>query len=142
MFAEVLVMHLVCPANSTDIGIIAAGKPFEPLVDDDIMDKEIGKAVSHDAKANSMKPPHTRSLHAKHDTQETGYGKNDKESIIFFEKTRFNFVVIFVQIPQESMHHPPVCTPGYTFHQQKNAENDTYIVNHNHNLKLMLCSFL
>jgi hypothetical protein len=35
-------------------------------------------------------------------------------------------VVVFVEIPHESVHHKAVCTPGDSFHQKKGAECDKY----------------
>lgn len=51
-------VHFVCPANSSYISMIAAGKPFEPLMNDHIMYKEISKAVQHNTEADGLQPPH------------------------------------------------------------------------------------
>jgi hypothetical protein len=83
----------MCPANGPDIGIFAAGKPFEALVDNYIMYKEIGKSVSHYAKADGLLPPYLVER-PKHDQQHAGDRENDKKSIIFFKKSRFHLVMI------------------------------------------------
>jgi hypothetical protein len=132
VFVQVLVVHLVRPPDGTDIGIVASGKPFEPLVDDHIMDNEISKPISHDAKANGMQPPKTRRLHTVHDAQHAGNGKNHKKGIIFLEKARLYLMMVLVKIPEKTMHDPTVGAPSNGFHQQKNTQNNQKIQNGYH----------
>jgi hypothetical protein len=132
VFVEVFVVHLVGPTDGTDIGIVAAGKPFESLVDDHIMDNKIGKAIGHDAKTDGMQPPKPWRLHTVHDAQHAGDGKNHKKGIIFLKKARLYLMMIFVEVPKKAMHDPTVGAPGDGFHQQKNTQNDQKIQNGYH----------
>ena len=97
-FLQVLVMHLVSPANGANIGIIAAGKPFETLMDNNVVNHKIGKAVSHYPKPDRLHPPYLI-VSAKADQQHAGNGKYDKEGIVFFKEARLYLVMVFMQIP-------------------------------------------
>jgi hypothetical protein len=137
IFIEVFVMHFMRPANSPDIGIGAAREPFEALMDDHIMNNEIGEAVGHDAVTDRLHPPYMI-YGAEHDQQHTGYGKDDEEGIIFLEKSGFNLMVVAMEIPQESMHYPFMGRPGDGFHQQKGGDQYQYEIQTCHNpVKLM-----
>ena len=57
MFAEMLVVHFMCPSNRFYVGVIASAEPFESLVDDHVMDQEIGETVGHDAQSDRLFPP-------------------------------------------------------------------------------------
>ena len=50
-------MHLVSPADGPYICVVAAGKPFESLVNDNIMHNKIRKAIRHDTKSDGLHPP-------------------------------------------------------------------------------------
>jgi len=88
VLVEVLVVHLVGPPDGTDIGIVAAGKPFESLVDDHIMDNKVGKAVGHDAKADGMQPPKTRGLHTIHDAHHVWESQKSQKRHHFSQKSQ------------------------------------------------------
>jgi hypothetical protein len=120
-------VHLVGPSDRTYVGIVTAGKPFETLVDDHVMDEEVGKTVSHDAEADRLLPPDIM-LESEHDEQETGHSENEKESIVLFKKTRFHLVMIPVQVPEEPMHDPFVGCPGNAFHEEESTYQNQYIV--------------
>ena len=110
-------VHFVSPSDGPDICIVAAGEPFEPLVNDDIMHNKLGKSLRHDTKTHRVTPPHSGCLHTIHDAEETGDSKNDKEGIIFFKEPWLYLMMVLMEVPKEPMHHPPVCAPGYPFHQ-------------------------
>ncbi|WP_315820013.1 hypothetical protein [Paraflavitalea speifideaquila] len=54
MLIKVPVVHFVGPADGANVGIVGPGKPFETLMDDNIMHQEISKAIGHDAKTNGL----------------------------------------------------------------------------------------
>jgi hypothetical protein len=64
--------------------------------------------------------------------QKAGNSKDHKEGIILFKEARLHLVMIFMQPPQKTMHDKPVGTPGYSFHQQKSAEQNQYIIQYDH----------
>jgi hypothetical protein len=105
------------PAYGPDIGIVASTEPFESLMNDHIVYKEVCKSISHNSKPNRMQPPHARGLHPIHDAKHAGDGKNDEESIVLFKEPRLYLMMVLVQIPEKSMHHPTMCTPCDAFHQ-------------------------
>jgi hypothetical protein len=51
VFAQVFVVHLMGQTNGFDIRMVQPGEPLESPVNDDIMYKKIGGAISHDPKA-------------------------------------------------------------------------------------------
>jgi hypothetical protein len=96
------------------------------------MYNKISKSVSHDAKTNGMQPPKTWGLHAVHDAQHAGDSKNHKKGIIFLKKAWLHLMVVFVEVPKKTMHHPAVGTPGNGFHEQKNTQYNQKIQNGYH----------
>jgi hypothetical protein len=110
-----LVVHFMGPADHFNISIVAAGKQFEPLVYDDLMYQKISKPIHGYTKTYTNRP--VIALHAaEHNAKPAGYGKNQKESIIFFEKSFFFLVMVFMQIPQKPMHHIPMGKPCNWLH--------------------------
>jgi hypothetical protein len=132
VLVKVLVVHLVGPPDGTDIGIVASRKPLESLVNDHIMNNKIGKTIGHDAKADAVQPPKTWGLHAIHDAQHAGDGKNHKKGIILLKKARLYLMMVFVEVPKKPMHDPTVGAPGNGFHQQKNTQYNQKIQNGYH----------
>src|SRR6218665_1579264 len=116
-----LVVHFMRPANGFYISIIAAGKPFKALMNDYFMYQKISKPIQCYSKTYGSQPIYFV-LQAKHDTQPTGYCKNEKEGIVFFKKTGRWLMMIFVQVPQKSMHNIAVCKPGNGLHCKETCE--------------------
>ena len=130
--AQMLVVHLVCPADRAYVCVPAPGKPLEALMDDHIMYHKIGKPIRHDPETDGLHPPDAV-LASEHDQQHAGYGKYDKKRIVLFEKTRFHLVMIPVQIPEESMHHPLVCGPGDALHEEEGQQQNGDEIDSYHN---------
>src|SRR5882724_3636222 len=124
-------VHFMRPAYSSHIIIIAAGKPFEPLVNNYVMQQEVCKPISHNTKADCLQPPYMPES-AKPDQQYTGCRKDEEEGVILFKKSRFRLVMIFVQIPQKPMHNKPMCTPCNCFHYYKCSKQYQYVKNCGH----------
>jgi hypothetical protein len=121
----------MCPTNGAYIGVIAAGEPLESLVDDHIMHQEIGEAIGHDTKPDRLHPPDLI-VSAYADQQHTGHGKDHKKGIILFKEARFYLVMIFMEIPQKSMHHIFMGAPGYTLHYKEGHQKNCEILNNLH----------
>lgn len=98
LLAQMLVVHLVCPPNGPYIGMIAARKPLQSLVNDHIVDDEIRSPIQHDAESNGLHPPHII-ICAKVDQEKTRHGKNERKPIVFLKDARFYLVMILVQDP-------------------------------------------
>ena len=98
MFVQMLMMHFMCPADSPYIGIIAAGKPFEPLMNDNIMHHKIGKPIRHNTKPNGLHPPNMIKG-TKINQQILGTAKMIKKASFFSKKPGLYLVMIFMQIP-------------------------------------------
>lgn len=122
-FANVLVVHFVCPANGANVYVIAAGKPFEALVNNDIMHQEIRKAVHGNTEANGGRPIHTV-LQTEHDAEPAGNGEDEEEGIVLFKHMATGIVVVFVEVPQKTMHHVFMRGPGNAFHGEKCTESN------------------
>ena len=116
MLVQMLVVHFMCPADGPHISVIAAGKPLKPLMNDNIMHNKIRKPIGHDTKPDGLHPPKMIKS-SKVNQQDAGRRKNDEEEIVLLKKTRFGAVMIFVQVPQKTMHHKFMCAPGESFHQ-------------------------
>jgi hypothetical protein len=86
ILVKMLMMHFVRPSDRPDVSIAGLYKPFEALVDDDIVNYEIGCAVCHDPVSDSLKPkdiPKSTNINQ----GDTGYRKYYKEPVVFFKKT-------------------------------------------------------
>src|SRR5258706_12788029 len=108
-------MHFMTPADRPYISAVAPGKPFEPLVDDHIMHDKIGEPIYHDTKSYGLHPPGMIKS-SEVDQQYTWYSEDHKESIVLFKKSWFCPVMVFVQVPQKTMHHKFMGAPGHSFH--------------------------
>lgn len=137
--AKMLVVHLVRPADGPHIGIPAPGEPFEALMDDDVMYHEISESIRHDTKTYGLHPPDPV-LTSEHDQQHAGYGKYDEEGIILFEESGLHLVMILMQIPQKSMHHPFMRGPGDAFHEEESQEQNEDEIDESHNGKVTVLS--
>ena len=118
---QVLMVHLVCPADSSYIGVITPSKPFETLVNDHIMDHKISRSVRHNAKADGLHPPYAIKG-TKKDQQHTGNGEDDKEPVILFKEPGLFLMVIAVQVPKQAMHDILMGKPGNAFHDQEGGQ--------------------
>jgi hypothetical protein len=123
---KMFMMHFMRPADGPHIVAVAFGKPFKPLVNDHIMNQKITEAIRHNAKANGLHPPHMIKG-AGINQQYAGYSEDDKERIILFEKARLHLMMIFVQVPEKTMHDIAVRKPGNAFHDDESKDDRQYI---------------
>ena len=104
--------------NGTGVLAVQLAEPLEALVDVYVVDQKINQAV--DGNPNAHKQQLTlRSSKTNYVRSGTRNGKNQKEQVVFFEKTMFLvvwLVVVFVPNPQPAMHQVFVRRPGYEFH--------------------------
>jgi hypothetical protein len=135
LLAQMLVVHLVRPPNGPHIGMVAAGKPLQPLVNDHVVDDEIRRAIEHDAESDRLHPPHII-ICAKVDQEKTRHSKNEREPIVFLKDPRLHLVMVAVQHPQKTMHHIFVRAPREPFHDQECGEQNADIRKNKHHAKL------
>lgn len=72
---QVFVMHFMCPLDGFDVAVIASGKPFESLMDHNVMDKKISDAVQQDTQSDVKHPVKSR-LSTEEKQQNTWCGKD------------------------------------------------------------------
>ena len=53
---QVLVVHFMCPTDGTNVGVVAPGKPFKALVDDNLVYNKIRQSVQGNTKTNCSYP--------------------------------------------------------------------------------------
>jgi hypothetical protein len=75
---------------------------------------------------------------AKIDQQDTGYSENDEEGIVLFKKSGLCPVMILVQVPQKTMHHKFMGTPGESLHDNECSDEDEYIIKYLHLLSKLI----
>ena len=92
------VMHFMCPAYGTYIGIIATVEPFKALMNDYFMHQEISDAIQGKTCTDADHPVLFIN-YAQHNQQPARYGKYEEEGIILFEKTRALLMMVAVQVP-------------------------------------------
>jgi len=98
-------MHFMRPAYCPEVEIVAVPEQFKPLVYENIMDHKICKAINGDAEADVQQCVQ-RTVYAQRQANDAGYGEDQKEIIVLFEKRcGVLFMVVFMQPPQQAMHH-------------------------------------
>jgi len=126
MFFEVLVVHFMRPANGADIGVVAAGKPFKPLVNDHFVHQKIRDTVQCKSRADGDAPVLLVN-NTQHDEQPARHRKNEEEGIVLFKKAGAFVVMVFVEVPQKTVHYITVHQPGNAFHEQEGNKGDRYV---------------
>jgi hypothetical protein len=118
-------MHFVCSAYSAHIAVIPVRPYFKTLMNDDIVHQKITQPVNRNTYA------HIKSEVVIHDTGDVavsaGYSKDEEEGIVLFKKTGFNLMVIFVQVPQKTVHHKLMGKPCHEFHEEESGYDDDNI---------------
>jgi hypothetical protein len=79
-------MHFMSPADRLYVGIIAPGKPLEALMNDHLVNHEIGKPIGHHSKPDRLQPEN-RINRAYQYAGEAWYREDYKEPIVFLKKT-------------------------------------------------------
>jgi len=120
------VVHFMRPADGADIGVVAAGKPFKALVNDDFVYQKIRDAIECKTGADGDAPVLLVN-YAQHDEQPAWYRKNEEEGIVLFKKAGAFVVMVFMEVPQKTVHYITVHQPGDAFHEQEGNKGDRYV---------------
>ena len=94
-------------------------------MDEHVVHQEVRKAVECDAGSN----PHTEvaTVHGSGDeAQRTRNSENEKEHVVFFEKARLVYVVVFMKVPHEAVHDVFMCEPRHEFHDEESGDDNQY----------------
>jgi len=119
-------MNFVSAAHASSIFIIGFFEPFKTLVYEDVMNHKVGDSVGQNPQTDRETPPKVKNFMQNFEAN-TDACKEYKEEIIFFEPTIMLFVmVIFMDIPQKSMHHVFMDEPCVKFHYPKSHQKYQY----------------
>lgn len=114
-------VHFMGSSNAFCVPIISISEYFETLVDKNIVHKKIGKSISKNAQTNGQSSPKTE-IAPTHKTAYTHHCIKNKEVIITFPPTAVIFVMmVFVNLPQETVHNVFMCKPRHKFHNAKSG---------------------
>jgi hypothetical protein len=107
------------PAKCEQVGILRIPQNLQALVDQDIVNKEVGHTVQEDAQPDIEKV--VEALLASEIKQRDGWqGKNYEEQVIPFKISCIAVVMMIpVQDPKAAMHDIFMNDPGCAFHQKK-----------------------
>jgi hypothetical protein len=109
-------MHFVRSSDRLKIEVVRFSQKLKPLMNEDIMYKEIGESVEGDSQTNPEQEI-IALLHAKKQSGNSGNGKNQEEEIIVFKKAfGLFFVMVFVKNPEQTMHNILMGEPCHKFH--------------------------
>ena len=74
-------MHLVRTPKGSEIDVIGLSQPFDTLMDEDVMDKEIGQAIEEDSQSN-WPCVHRTCGSTEEEQEDTWNGEDEKEGIV------------------------------------------------------------
>ena len=134
-FAQVFVVNLVRFADGHEVGVFRALEPRKPLMDEHVVDEEIRQTIQGNARTN---PESEVSSQASRDEAvRAGDGENQKEGVVFLEKTGAIRVVILVEVPHRSVHEVFVRQPGHAFHGDEGGQHNKSREKHTHSVQGM-----
>jgi hypothetical protein len=131
-FLRFSVVGAMRPQDCPGVGAVELAKPFKPLVDVHVVDQEINGAVDGDAESDVKQPMIIRKR-AGHDAGDARYGKNQEKPVVSFPETAafvVGLVVIFVPIPQKTVHDVFVRKPGDELHAEGGSKCDEQVDQH------------
>jgi hypothetical protein len=120
---------MVRPMRAQDgprIPVVQLLEPLETAMNIYVVDEEIDQPVDRNADPHE-KEPQMRRGRTQDVKQGAGNGENQKEAVVFFEKIAaliMGFVVVFVPVPQKSVHHILVRKPGDKLHERRSSNGD------------------
>jgi hypothetical protein len=126
LLSHMFMVHLMCFPQSPEIDVVCAGKPLKPLMNKNIMNQKISNTIQGDSYADVKHKPVTFNEVADTKEKHRYTGKHHKEIVVFFKEMWCFVMVIFMQVPEKTVHNILMCKPGYTFHQ---AKSDYYYSN-------------
>jgi hypothetical protein len=125
-FAGFFVVRFVAFAQGDEPGARYISKELEALVDEPVVHQYIADAVERDA--NAEVELIVEAVHdPEHDEQPGGYGEYEGEEVVLFEMFIVRAVMIFVQTPQEAVHHVSMQQPGNRFHASECQKDQAYV---------------
>jgi hypothetical protein len=116
--------------DSCEIPVLTVPEKAETLVNENIMHEKISKPINCNTETDPEKEI-IIALHSQEQTDNTRYGKDQKEEIVVLEKSRRLFVMmVFVQYPKDAMHDIFMREPGNSFHGKKSRKGYQYFSKH------------
>lgn len=116
-------MHFMCFTDGAEINIIGATEKIKTLVDEDIVHQEICEPIDGDSESDVKAVIHTVSNTEKNQDH-AGDGEDQEEGIVLFKESRFRLMMIFVEVPAESVHNVFMGKPGHILHEREGDENN------------------
>src|SRR5437868_2683364 len=98
MLVEMTVMHLMRPAYTAYVPVVASCEPFETLMNDHFMHNKISESIQRNTEAycgNNI----CLLLKSEHDAEPTWNSEDEKEGVVLFKNPSTFLVMIAVQVP-------------------------------------------
>ena len=116
------VVNLVRLANRHEVRVLGPLEPRKTLMDEDVVNQEIGQTIQRDARPNPkpkvlVQTPGDEAVGA-------GDGENEKERVVFLEEARTVGVVICVEVPHRTVHQVFVGRLCHAFHDEEGEEHN------------------
>jgi len=114
----------MCSSDGFQVWVLGVAPDLDPLVDKQVMDNKIDKTVDTNTNTNSKKNTGISKFpYQKCANRE--YGKKDKKSIVPFKKRIVVCaqMMVFMQVPEKSVHEVFMHTPGNAFHEYSGYQN-------------------
>jgi len=108
----------MCPKDGAAVFAVQMFEPAKPAMNIHVVDEKISNTIKGNAHAYEHHPK-MRGCGSKNVTKHARNCENKKKTVILFKKTfffMFGQVVIFMPLPQKTVHHKFVCEPGHEFH--------------------------
>src|SRR5690606_36613560 len=117
-------MHFMSASNTFCIPIISVSKEFKPLLDKNVVNCTISNSVSQNTKCNWQTVPNIF-ITPQIKTNHANNNIKNKKGIVAFQPTfMIFFVMVFMQVPQKTMHYIFMRKPSHKFHDGKSAEKN------------------
>lgn len=123
LFSLIFMVDFVRFSDGNKINVFCPAEPIKSLVNEDIMDQEIGQSVN----GNSGAHPNSKiasSYRSRDETPSTRDGENQKKGIVFLEESRLVYVVILMEKPHQTMHDVLVRKPCHALHSNGGDQYD------------------
>jgi len=119
-------MYFVCTSQPFCVPIIGVSKKLETLMNKNIMHYKISSAIRHNSQTDRKSCPKAF-VTPEIKTGHTNDCIEDKKGIITLKPTFVIFVmVVFVKLPQKTMHDVFMCKPRHKLHGRKGSQKNEY----------------
>ncbi len=119
--ANVFVVHFVCPSYCLGVSVVGVAKQFETLVDKDIVNRKVRNAVGQNTKTDGQSDVKDVVFPQQEESNANNGVKRKKTVVAFKPAIVVFFVVVGVQMPEESVHDVFVAKPSHEFHDAKSG---------------------